>query len=63
MNLKLAALGAAIVVIGLVLTDSLYTVNQNEQALVLQFGEVVKIESEPGLKFKLPVVQNVQFYV
>ncbi|MBW8728499.1 MAG: protease modulator HflC [Inquilinus limosus] len=62
MNIKLAALGAAIVVIGLVLTDSLYTVNQNEQALVLQFGEVVKIESEPGLKFKLPVVQNVQFY-
>ncbi|MGO1078025.1 protease modulator HflC [Inquilinus sp. CA228] len=62
MNLKLAALGAAIVVVGLVLVDSLYTVGQNEQALVLQFGEVVKIESEPGLKFKLPVVQNVQFY-
>lgn len=62
MNAKLAALGAAIVVVGLVLVDSLYTVGQNEQALVLQFGEVVKIESEPGLKLKLPVVQNVQFY-
>ncbi|MDR6288568.1 MULTISPECIES: protease modulator HflC [Inquilinus] len=62
MNAKLAALGAAIVVIGLVLADSLYTVNQNEQALVLQFGEVVKIESGPGLKFKLPLVQNVQLY-
>lgn len=62
MNAKLAALGAAIVVVGLVLVDSLYTVGQNEQALVLQFGEVVKIESEPGLKLKLPVIQNVQFY-
>lgn len=62
MNAKLAALGAVIVVAGLVLVDSLYTVGQNEQALVLQFGEVVKIESEPGLKLKLPVVQNVQFY-
>jgi membrane protease subunit HflC len=62
MNAKLAALGAAIVVIGLVLADSLYTVNQNEQALVLQFGEVVKIESGPGLKVKLPLVQNVQLY-
>ncbi|MFE0754842.1 protease modulator HflC [Inquilinus sp. NPDC058860] len=62
MNAKLAALGAAIVVAGLVLADSLYTVGQNEQALVLQFGEVVKIESEPGLKLKLPVIQNVQFY-
>ncbi|WP_342236733.1 protease modulator HflC [Inquilinus sp. OTU3971] len=62
MNAKLAAFGAAVVVVGLVLVDSLYTVGQNEQALVLQFGEVVKIESEPGLKLKLPVIQNVQFY-
>ena len=62
MNAKLAALGAAVVVVGLVLADSLYTVNQNEQALVLQFGEVVKVESEPGLKFKLPLIQNVQLY-
>jgi membrane protease subunit HflC len=37
-------------------------VNQNEQALVLQFGEVVKVESTPGLKFKLPLIQNVQLY-
>ncbi|MGK9170777.1 protease modulator HflC [Inquilinus limosus] len=62
MNAKLAALGAAIVVAGLVLADSLYTVDQNEQALVLQFGEVVKVEDEPGLKLKLPIIQNVQFY-
>ncbi|MGK9232505.1 protease modulator HflC [Inquilinus limosus] len=62
MNAKLAALGAAVVVAGLVLADSLYTVNQNEQALVLQFGEVVKVEDEPGLKLKLPIIQNVQFY-
>jgi membrane protease subunit HflC len=62
MNAKLAALGAAVVVAGLVLADSLYTVGQNEQALVLQFGEVVGVDTTPGLKLKWPIIQNVQFY-
>jgi regulator of protease activity HflC (stomatin/prohibitin superfamily) len=31
-----------------------------EQALVLQFGEPIRVEKEPGLKFKLPFVQNVR---
>ena len=37
-----------------------YVVNQGEYAVVKQFGKVVQIESEPGLKFKVPVIQSVE---
>lgn len=36
-----------------------FTVNQTEQVIVLQFGEVKKVIKEPGLKTKLPFVQNI----
>ena len=36
-----------------------FTVDETKTAVVKQFGEVVKISKEPGLHFKLPVVQNV----
>ena len=35
---------------------------QPEQAIVLQFGEPVRWVKEPGLKFKIPLIQNVVFY-
>jgi membrane protease subunit HflC len=41
---------------------SLFAVHQNEQALVLQFGDPRRVVSEPGLNWKLPFVQNVIFY-
>lgn len=48
-----------LLVVGL---SSVFVVDQTEQALVLQFGKPVRPEREPGLKFKLPFVQNVEFY-
>jgi membrane protease subunit HflC len=41
---------------------SVFEVNQTEQAIVLQFGEPVRVIQEAGLKFKLPFIQNVVFY-
>ncbi|KJS37673.1 MAG: membrane protein, partial [Rhodospirillaceae bacterium BRH_c57] len=41
---------------------SLYTVHQTQQALVLQFGNVVREVKEPGLHFKVPFIQNVEYY-
>lgn len=44
---------------GLLLINSVFfTVDQREVALVRQFGEVVAVHTEPGLKAKLPVIQN-----
>jgi membrane protease subunit HflC len=45
-----------------VLYLSAFIVHQNQQALVLQFGEFVRQEQSPGLKWKLPVLQQVQFF-
>lgn len=42
--------------------NSFFIVQQRQQALVFQFGEVVKIEKEPGLSFKIPFIQSVEFF-
>lgn len=50
---------AAFAVLALLANATLFTVAQTEQVLVVQFGEVVRPIGEPGLHFKLPMVQNV----
>jgi len=54
----------AIVAVALlfVLANSLYIVHQTEQAIVLQFGEPVRVVKDAGLKFKIPFIQKVVFY-
>ena len=44
----------------LIFSSVTYVVNQGEYAVVKQFGKVVQIESQPGLKFKVPVIQSVE---
>ncbi len=51
---------AAIVVA--VLMSSIYIVDEREKALVLQFGEVVDVKEDPGLGFKIPLIQEVVKY-
>jgi|TARA_B110000467_G_scaffold84108_1_gene75960 membrane protease subunit HflC len=49
-----------LVVLGLILlTSSLYTVNETQVAIKLRLGEIVAVEDSPGLKFKTPFVNNV----
>ena len=43
-------------------SSSLFTLHQTKKALVLQFGELVKIHDTPGLKVKIPVIQDVIFF-
>lgn len=42
--------------------SSLFIVDEREKALVLQFGQIVKVQEEPGLGFKIPLVQQVVRY-
>lgn len=44
------------------LMGSVYVVNQYEQAIVLQFGEPVRVVKDAGLKFKVPFIQNIVYY-
>ncbi|HEX2943604.1 MAG TPA: protease modulator HflC [Rhodopila sp.] len=49
-----------LIVAAILLSASLYTVPQTQQALVVQFGEVVPpVIETPGLHVKLPLIQNV----
>lgn len=41
---------------------SVFVVDQRETAIVFQLGEVVRVETAPGLKFKVPLVQNVKYF-
>lgn len=51
------------IVLGLILLSlSIFTVDQRQAGLVFQLGEVVSINREPGLYFKLPLVQNVRYF-
>ena len=57
--LKSLAVIAALIVL-LIVTGSFYTVPIKQYAAVRQFGRIVRVEETPGLKFKIPFIQNVQ---
>jgi modulator of FtsH protease HflC len=52
----------ALVVLGLVLAMSMYTVDQRKAAVKFQLGEVVAVITKPGLYFMVPMLQNVKLY-
>jgi membrane protease subunit HflC len=55
---------AAILVGGAIFVgmSALFTVHQAQQAIVLQFGNPVRVIQEPGLKMKVPFIQNVVYF-
>ncbi len=42
--------------------SSVFIVDEREKALVLQFGRVVSVKEDPGLAFKIPLIQEVVKY-
>jgi membrane protease subunit HflC len=59
MNQKTLIGGAiGVVVAGVLLLSTLFTVHQTEQMLVVQFGKPVRVITEPGLHAKIPFIQN-----
>lgn len=40
----------------------LFIIEQRQQAIVLQFGNPVRVVKTPGLKIKVPFIQNVMFF-
>lgn len=54
---------AAIVAVALVIASAaIFTVDQRQHALIMQFGEVLEVISKPGLYFKWPMIQNVRYF-
>lgn len=53
---------AGLFMVLLVLSSSMFVISQTQQAVVLQFGELRRVIQEPGLKFKIPFIQEVIVY-
>ena len=54
---------AVVVALGLiVLSQTAYTVDQTEQAIITQFGQVLAVKTSPGINFKTPFVNSVTRY-
>ncbi|MCH6579307.1 MAG: protease modulator HflC [Nitrospinae bacterium] len=51
-----------VVVLILILSGSMFTVNMKQNAIVLQFQEYKETISKPGLYFKIPLIQEVRFF-
>lgn len=62
MNSKLSVIGAVVAALLVILAMSAFTVDQRQFALVFQLGEVKRVIAEPGLNFKVPLVQNVRYF-
>jgi membrane protease subunit HflC len=50
------------VVVGAVALSSMFIVDEREKALVLQFGQIKAVKEDPGLAFKIPLIQEVVRY-
>ena len=53
-------IGAVAVLV--VLSMSIFVVDQRQSAIVFQLGEAIRIKTDPGLGFKVPLLQNVRFF-
>ncbi len=53
---------AVVAVVLVVLAMSIFTVDQRQYAVVFQLGEMKRAITEPGLYFKIPMVQNVRYF-
>ena len=56
----LSGIGILAILFGVL--SSFFTVDQTQQALVLQFGEPKRLVNRPGLNFKIPFIQEVTFF-
>jgi modulator of FtsH protease HflC len=57
-----SVLAGIVVVLVLVGSQVIYIVDERQQALLFQLGEVVSVKTEPGLYFKIPIAQNVRYF-
>ncbi|MEM5493920.1 protease modulator HflC [Hoeflea sp. AS16] len=54
MGNRLPLIGGILAVIAFIVWSSLFVVNERQQAIVVRFGEIQDVKTEPGLYFKLP---------
>ena len=61
MKVKTIALIVAVLLV-LGLSNSLYTVRENEYACTVRFSQIIETTGEPGLHFKVPFLDHVRYF-
>jgi modulator of FtsH protease HflC len=59
---SVAPILAVLIVAALLASSTLFTVDQRQNAIVFQLGEVKEVVTKPGLHFKWPLLQNVRLF-
>src|SRR3954468_18977787 len=59
---SVAPILALLIVAALLASSTLYTVDQRQNAIVFQLGEVKDVVQKPGLHVKIPLIQNVRLF-
>ncbi|MEI4484622.1 protease modulator HflC [Frigidibacter sp. MR17.14] len=59
---KTTILLPAVVILAALALSSVFIVDEREKALVLQFGQIRDVKTEPGIGFKIPMIQQVVKY-
>ena len=62
MKASLGSILIGVIAILVLVSLSMFIVDQRQTAIVLQLGEMVAVKTEPGLYFKTPLVQNVRYF-
>mgnify|MGYP001103431834 CR=1 FL=1 len=58
---RILAIVVGAVVVAVIIRASTFVVDQRQFAIVFQLGQIVRVITEPGLYFRLPLVQNVEY--
>lgn len=62
MSVKAIVLSVIAVIFGVVIYETVYFVDERERAIIFQFGRIVESHDQPGLHFKKPFINSVQFF-
>lgn len=62
MNKKTKKILIGLAVASVIFFGSIFTVDQRQQVLILQFGEPIRTIYTPGIKFKVPLIQDTLFF-
>lgn len=62
MSFKTILVGVLVIVLGVLAVETIYYVDEREKAIVFQFGRIVRSHDAPGIHFKKPFINSVQFF-
>src|SRR5512139_433802 len=58
---RILALAIGLVIAAFIVRASTFIVDQRQSAIVLQLGQITRVVTEPGLYFRVPLLQNVEY--